>query len=55
MGRRIDESIWNERRELLYRQATSGMPVARFCREHGVDLWKFHADSDRNRIAGPDP
>jgi len=43
MGRRIDEAVWSDRKELLQRQALSGMSVAGFCREHGVNLWNFHA------------
>ncbi len=43
MGRRVDESVWDERRELLLRQTSSGMSAAGFCRENGVKLWNFHA------------
>ena len=43
MGRRIDEAVWNERRELLERQALSGLSAARFCREQGVKLGNFQA------------
>lgn len=43
MGRRIDESEWDQRRELLRRQESSGLSAARFCRENDVKLWNFHA------------
>lgn len=55
MGRRIDEAVWNERRELLQRQASSGMSAAQFCRENGVNLWNFNAWKRRlNGDAAPD-
>ena len=43
MGRRIDEAVWDERRALLQRQASSGMSAAHFCRENDLKLWSFHA------------
>lgn len=43
MGRRIDESVWDQRRELLRRQESSGVSAAQFCRENDVKLWNFHA------------
>jgi hypothetical protein len=43
MSRRIDNAVWNERRELLQWQASSGISAARFCRENGISLSNFHA------------
>lgn len=43
MGRRLEDSVWEERREWVQRQASSGMPAARFCQEHGLKLGNFHA------------
>jgi hypothetical protein len=47
MGRRLDEAVWNERRELLERQATSGVSVARFCQANGIKVWNFNAWKQR--------
>ena len=43
MGRRIDNAVWDERRNWLERQASSGISAARFCRENGLVLSNFHA------------
>ena len=43
MGRRIDKAVWDERRDLLQRQASSGISAARFCRENGLKHSTFHA------------
>lgn len=43
MARRVDKSVWEERREWIGRQQTSGLSVARFCREHGLHEANFHA------------
>ena len=42
MGRRIDSAVWDERRNWLERQASSGISAARFCRENGLKLSNFH-------------
>ena len=42
MGRRIDSAAWDERRNWLERQASSGISAARFCRENGLKLSNFH-------------
>ena len=33
MAGRVEESVWDERREWIRRQRESGLPVARFCRD----------------------
>jgi len=43
MGRRLEDSVWDERRKWVQRQASSGMSAARFCQEHGLKLGNFHA------------
>ena len=43
MSRRVDNAVWDERRDLLQRQASSGISAARFCRENGLSLSNFHA------------
>ncbi len=43
MGRRLEDSVWEERREWVQRQASSGMSAARFCQEHGLKLGNFQA------------
>lgn len=42
MGRRLEDSVWEERREWVQRQASSGMSAARFCQEHDLKLGNFH-------------
>jgi hypothetical protein len=42
MGSRLDESVWDERREWLDKQRSSGMSVAGFCREHGLSVAGFN-------------
>ena len=42
MARRIDKATWDERQEWIVRQESSGVSVARFCRDHGLNLANFH-------------
>jgi hypothetical protein len=42
MGSRIDQSIWDERREWLQKQRGSGLSVAGFCRENGLSVASFN-------------
>jgi len=43
MGRLLEDSVWEERREWVQRQASSGMSAARFCQEHGLKVTNFYA------------
>lgn len=43
MGRRLEDSVWDERRDWIQRQASSGTSAARFCRENGLKLGNFQA------------
>lgn len=53
MSRRIDQSVWEERREWIERQARSGFSAARFCRENGLKLSNFQAW--KRKFAGTGP
>ena len=43
MGRRVEDAVWDERRDLLQRQASSGISAVRFCRDNGLKLSNFHS------------
>jgi transposase-like protein len=43
MARRVVESVWDERREWVQRQQQSGLSVAKFCRDNGLQEGNFHA------------
>lgn len=42
MGGRLDQSVWDERREWLQKQRDSGLTVAGFCRENGLSVASFN-------------
>ena len=43
MAGRVEESVWEERREWIRRQEESGLSVAQFCRENSLHEGNFHA------------
>lgn len=43
MAGRVDESVWEERREWIRRQEDSGLSVAQFCRENNLHVGNFHS------------
>lgn len=49
MAGRVEESVWEERREWIRRQAESGLSVATFCRDNGLHEGNFY--SWRRRFA----
>ena len=36
MSGRVEESVWEERREWIRKQEASGLSAAQFCRENGL-------------------
>ena len=42
MGGRLDQSVWDERRQWLEKQRNSGLSVAGFCRENGLTVASFN-------------
>ena len=50
MSGRIDQSKWVERQEWVRQQQASGLSVAEFCREHGLDVGNFYAW--KHKLAG---
>lgn len=42
MGRRIDQSVWDERREWIEKHQKSGLSVTAFCRDHDLKISQFH-------------
>ena len=52
MAGRVEESVWEERREWVHRQQESGLPVAQFCRDNGLHEGNFY--SWRRRFAKAD-
>lgn len=53
MGGRIENAIWDERREWLEKHRRSGCSAAGFCREHGLNLSNFHAWKRKLQGAAP--
>ncbi len=43
MAGRVEESVWEERREWIRRQQESGLSVAQFCRDNSLHEGNFHA------------
>ncbi len=43
MAGRVEESVWEERREWIRKQRASGLSVAQFCRDNGLHEVNFHA------------
>ncbi len=43
MAGRVEESVWEERREWIRRQQGSGLSVAQFCRDNSLHEGNFHA------------
>ena len=43
MAGRVEESVWEERREWIRRQKESGLSVAQFCRDNSLHLGNFHS------------
>lgn len=53
MAGRVDESVWEERREWVRKQEDSGQSVAQFCRDNGLRVGNFHAWRHRlNKASG---
>ncbi len=52
MSGRVEESVWEERREWVRRQRESEVSVARFCRDNGLHEGNFY--SWRRRFAMAD-
>ena len=40
---RVEESVWEERREWIGKQQESGLSVAQFCRDQSLREANFHA------------
>jgi transposase-like protein len=49
MAGRVEESVWEERREWIRKQQQSGLSVAHFCRDNSLHEAKFYAW--RHRLA----
>jgi hypothetical protein len=47
MAGRVDQSVWDERREWIRKQQASGLSMTQFCREHGLNLANFHSWRER--------
>jgi hypothetical protein len=43
MAVRVEESVWEERREWIRRQQEGGLSVAQFCRDNDLREANFHA------------
>ena len=43
MAVRVEESVWEERGEWIWKQQESGLSVAQFCRDNGLHEGNFHA------------
>jgi hypothetical protein len=52
MAGRVEESVWEERREWIRRQRESGVSVARFCRDNGLHEGNFYSWRRRFAMAG---
>jgi len=50
MGRRIDQTVWDERREWIQKHHNSGLSMAAFCREYDLKISQFH--SWRQKLTG---
>ncbi len=43
MAGRVEETVWEERREWIRRQQESGLSVAQFCRDNRLHEGNFHS------------